>query len=155
MADLTFSRCFVQSVSSRGRNEVIPMELKRQHPYLSGHLRQENKIRKIIEIAAFKVKSRNLPVLTFVHSDLNIWSYRSSMKTQFFGLLTNSPINYQNFSQKRYHMREIWVSKDDSWILPTNRFREGTCPNYVLKHLNRRLSFCFINLAPLSQSLKI
>jgi hypothetical protein len=30
-----------------------------------------------MEIAAFKVKSRNLPVLTFIHSDLNIWSYRS------------------------------------------------------------------------------
>jgi hypothetical protein len=30
-----------------------------------------------MEIAAFKVKSWNLPVLTFVHSDLNIWSYRS------------------------------------------------------------------------------
>ena len=30
-----------------------------------------------MEIAAFKVKSRNLPVLTFVHSNLNIWSYRS------------------------------------------------------------------------------
>jgi hypothetical protein len=32
-----------------------------------------------MEIAAFKVKSRNLPVLTFGHSDLNIWSYRSSI----------------------------------------------------------------------------
>jgi len=30
-----------------------------------------------MEIAAFKVKSRNLPVLTFDHSNLNIWSYRS------------------------------------------------------------------------------
>jgi len=30
-----------------------------------------------MEITAFKVKSRNLPVLTFVHYDLNIWSYRS------------------------------------------------------------------------------
>jgi hypothetical protein len=30
-----------------------------------------------MEIAAFKVKSRNLPVLTFGHSNLNIWSYRS------------------------------------------------------------------------------
>jgi hypothetical protein len=30
-----------------------------------------------MEIAAFKVKSRNLPVLTFGHFDLNIWSYRS------------------------------------------------------------------------------
>jgi hypothetical protein len=30
-----------------------------------------------MEIAAFKVKSRNLPVLTFGHSDLNIWSYKN------------------------------------------------------------------------------
>jgi len=30
-----------------------------------------------MEIAAFKVKSRNLPVLTFDHSDLNIWRNRS------------------------------------------------------------------------------
>jgi hypothetical protein len=30
-----------------------------------------------MEISAFKVKSRNLPMLTFDHSDLNIWSYRS------------------------------------------------------------------------------
>jgi hypothetical protein len=30
-----------------------------------------------MEIAAFKVNSCNLPVLTFGHSDLNIWSYRS------------------------------------------------------------------------------
>jgi hypothetical protein len=29
-----------------------------------------------MEIAAFKVKSRNLPVLTFGHSDLNIWPYK-------------------------------------------------------------------------------
>ena len=74
---MTFSRCFVQSVSSRDRNEVILVALESTHPYLSGHLRQENKIRKSMKIAAFKVKSRNLPMLTFVHSDLNIWSYRS------------------------------------------------------------------------------
>ena len=30
-----------------------------------------------MEIAAFKVKSRNLPMLTFGHSDLNILSYIS------------------------------------------------------------------------------
>jgi len=58
---------------------VIPVALKSYYPYLSGHLGQENKIRKSMEIAAFKVKSRNLPVLTFSYSDLNIWSYRSSI----------------------------------------------------------------------------
>jgi len=30
-----------------------------------------------MEIAAFKVKSRNMPVLTFGHSNLNILSYRN------------------------------------------------------------------------------
>jgi hypothetical protein len=30
-----------------------------------------------MEITAFKVKSRNLLVLTSGHSNLNIWSYRS------------------------------------------------------------------------------
>jgi hypothetical protein len=29
-----------------------------------------------MEITAFKVKSRNLPMLTFGHSDLNILSYK-------------------------------------------------------------------------------
>jgi len=59
-------------VSSRDQNEVIQVALKRQHPYLSENIRQENKIRKIIEIAAFKVKSCNLPMLTFGHFNLNI-----------------------------------------------------------------------------------
>jgi len=30
-----------------------------------------------MEIAVFKVKSRNLPMLIFIHFDLNIWSCRS------------------------------------------------------------------------------
>jgi len=77
LADLTFNRCFVQSVSPKGQNEVILVALKSYHWYLSGHLRQENKIRKSMEIAAFEVKSCNLQMLTFSHSDLNIWSYRS------------------------------------------------------------------------------
>jgi hypothetical protein len=32
-----------------------------------------------MEIAAFKVKSCNLPVLTFDHYNLNIWSYKSQI----------------------------------------------------------------------------
>jgi hypothetical protein len=32
-----------------------------------------------MEITAFKVKTRNLPVVTFYHSDLNILSYRSPL----------------------------------------------------------------------------
>jgi hypothetical protein len=35
------------------------------------------KKRKSMEIVAFKVKSRILPMLTFGHSNLNILSYRS------------------------------------------------------------------------------
>jgi hypothetical protein len=34
-----------------------------------------------MEIVAFKVKSRNLPILTFGYSDLNIWSYRNPIDT--------------------------------------------------------------------------
>jgi len=37
-----------------------------------------------MEIAAFKVKSCNLPMLTLGHSDFNIWSYKSPIDaTQF------------------------------------------------------------------------
>jgi hypothetical protein len=39
-----------------------------------------------MEITAFKVKSRNLPILTFGHSDLNIWSYRSSIDVKLIDL---------------------------------------------------------------------
>ena len=59
------------------------------------------------------------------------------------------PTNAPNFSHKRCHMREIWVFKDDNWILPANRFREETNPNYIPKHPNRHPSFYFSNLAPL------
>jgi hypothetical protein len=39
-----------------------------------------------MEIAAFKVKSCNLPMLTFGHSDLNIWSYRSPIDANLIWL---------------------------------------------------------------------
>jgi len=76
-------------------------------------------------------------------------------KLNFFGFMTQISINAPNLGQKRCHMREIWFFKDDIWILPANRFREETSPNYVPKHLNRYPSFYFSNLAPLSQTLKI
>jgi hypothetical protein len=76
-------------------------------------------------------------------------------KLNFFGFLTQSAINTRNFNQKRCYMREIWFFKDDNWILPANRFREETSPNYIPKHLNWYPSFYFNNLAPLSQRLKI
>jgi hypothetical protein len=105
-----------------------------------------------MKIAAFKVKSRNQLVLTFDHSNLNIWSYRSPSDANsiFFGFLTQRPINAPNFSKKICHMREIWIFKDDKWILPANRFCEETSSNYVPKHLNWHS-----NYVPLSQSLKI
>ena len=43
-----------------------------------------------MEITAFKVKSRNLPVLTFGHSDLNIWSYRSPIDANSIFWIPNS-----------------------------------------------------------------
>jgi hypothetical protein len=71
----------------------------------------ERKIKKgkSMEIAAFKVKSRILPVLTFDHSDLNILSYRSPFDSNsiFVGFLTRRPISLLNFTIKQDHMREI------------------------------------------------
>jgi hypothetical protein len=55
-----------------------------------------------MEIAALKVKSRNLPMLTFDHSNLNIWSYRSPIdaKLNFFGFMTQRSINAKDLRQK-------------------------------------------------------
>jgi len=39
-----------------------------------------------MEIAAFKVKYRNLPVLTFDHSNLNILNYRSPIDAKLIFL---------------------------------------------------------------------
>jgi hypothetical protein len=39
-----------------------------------------------MEITTFKVKSCNLPMLTFGHSDLNIWSYRSPIDANLIWL---------------------------------------------------------------------
>ena len=52
-------------------------------------------------------------------------------------------------SKVQLKTREIWVFKNDNWILPANRFREETNPNYIPKHPNRHPSFYFNNLAPL------
>jgi hypothetical protein len=49
-----------------------------------------------MEIAAFKVKSRNLPMLTFSHSDLNILSYRHPLDANLIFLISNSK-TYQRF----------------------------------------------------------
>ena len=39
-----------------------------------------------MEITSFKVKTRILPVLTFVHSKFNIWSYRSPIDANLIWL---------------------------------------------------------------------
>jgi len=56
-----------------------------------------------MEIAAFKVKSRNLPVLTFSHSNLNILSYRSSIDVNSIIL---------DFELKLITMLQISTKKD-------------------------------------------
>jgi len=102
-----------------------------------------------MEIAAFKVKYHNLPVLSFTHSDLNIWSYRSPIDAN--SIVLDSWLKYL-LTLEKSAKNDV---KDDNWILPANRFCEETSPNYVSKHLKRHPSFYFNNLAPLSQSLKI
>jgi len=153
---LTFNRCFVQSVISRSQNEVIPVALKSWHPYLSENLRQENKIRKSMEIAVFKVKSRNLQcwplaIPTWISEAIEV----QLIQTQLFWISDSKTYQLSKLQQKKCLTREIWFFKDDNWILPANRFREETSPNYIPKHLNRHTSFYFSNLACLSQSLKI
>ena len=63
-----------------------------------------------MEIIAFKVKSRILPVLTFDHSDLNILSYKSPFDANFIFLDSwledLSP--YQMLAEQGAHMRQIW-----------------------------------------------
>jgi len=57
-----------------------------------------------MEIAAFKVKSHNLPMLTFGHSNLNEVQL---MQTQFCWIHDFKVYKRSKFNQKRYHMREI------------------------------------------------
>jgi len=78
-----------------------------------------------MEIAAFKVKSRNLPVLTFGSSNLNIWSYRIQlMQTKFFWIhdskfYKHSKVQPQKISYEgdmifqRWHLNS--ASKQVSW----------------------------------------
>jgi len=52
-----------------------------------------------MEITAFKVKSRNLSMLTFSHSDLNIWSFQL-MQTQFYWIPDSKTYQRSKFQQK-------------------------------------------------------
>jgi hypothetical protein len=62
-----------------------------------------------MEIAAFKVKSRNLLVLTFGHSNLNILNYRSPIYAKL--MVLDSKLKeistLQILLKKKCHMREI------------------------------------------------
>ena len=54
-----------------------------------------------MEIAAFKVKSRNLPVLTFGHSNLNIGAPEVQlMQTQLFWIHDSKVYKRSKFKQK-------------------------------------------------------
>jgi len=63
-----------------------------------------------MEIIVFKVKYLNLLVLTFVHSDLNILSYRSIFDAKSISLDSwlKDLSMYNILDEKRSHMREIW-----------------------------------------------
>jgi hypothetical protein len=56
-----------------------------------------------MKIAAFKIKSCNLPVLTFGHSDLNIWSYRSPIDINSIVLIPNS----KTYQRSKLHPKKI------------------------------------------------
>ena len=91
-------------------------------------------------------------------ASVDLWSFKIQYlelqksnwcKLNCFRFLTQRPTNASHFNKNRCHMREIWVFKDDNWVLPANRFREETNPNYILKHPNQHPSFYFSNFAPL------
>jgi hypothetical protein len=77
------------------------------------------------------------------------------MQTKFFWIPDSKTYPCTTFQQKTMSYEGDMIFKDENLILPANRFREETSPNYILKHLNRHPSFYFNNLAPLSQRLKI
>jgi hypothetical protein len=78
-----------------------------------------------MEIAAFKVKSRNLPMLTFVHSNLSIWNYRSPIYANSMFLDSDSKtyqcsnIQPKTMSYEGDMIFQKWqlnsASKEDSW----------------------------------------
>jgi len=65
-----------------------------------------------MEITAFKVKSRNLLVLTFGHSDLNILSYKSPLDANLIFL--HSWLKYLSTLQMLAKEDVIWGRYDFS-----------------------------------------
>jgi hypothetical protein len=110
-----------------------------------------------MEIAAFKVKCCNLPVLTFGHSNLNIWSYKTPFDPN--SIVLDSWLKYLSTYQSSAEKIFVWGRYDFSKMTyefcQETGFVKKTSPNYIPKHPNQHPSFYFSNLARLSQSLKI
>ena len=111
-----------------------------------------------MKITAFKVKCRNLPVLTFTHFDLNILSYRTPFDANAIVLDSwlKDLFTYQISAKKK---NLIWGRYDFSKM--TNEFCQqiGFVKKWV-QIMSRNIQtniqvFYFSNLAPLNQSLKI
>jgi len=78
-----------------------------------------------MEITTFKVKSCNLPLLTFIHSNLNIWIYRSPIEANsiFLNCWLKGLSTLQILAQKKSYEGDMifirWqlnsTSKQVSW----------------------------------------
>ena len=140
MTYLTFNRCFVQSVISRSQNEVIPVALKSWHPHLSENLRQENKIRKSMEITVFKVKSRNLQcwplaIPTWISEAIEV----QLIQTQLFWISDSKTYQLSKLQQKKMSYKgdmifQRWqlnsASKQVSWRNESKLHSEASKPIY-------------------------
>jgi len=71
-----------------------------------------------MEIIAFKIKSCNLPVLTFGHSNLNIVSYKSPLDAN--SMFLNSWLKYLSMYQISAKKDLIWGRYD--FYKMTNEF---------------------------------
>jgi len=109
-----------------------------------------------MEIAAFKVKSRNLPVLIFGHSNLNIWSYRSPIDANSIvldfrlkDLSTLQVSSKKDVILGRYDFSKITTKFCQQTGLVKKRVQ------ITFRSIKPTSKFYFSNLAPLSQSLNI
>jgi hypothetical protein len=112
-----------------------------------------------MEIAAFKVKSRNLPVLTFDYSNFNIWSYRSPIDVNSIFWIHDSnfykrskfqpkPISYEgDMIFQRWHLNS--ASKQVSWRNESKLRSEASKP--ISKFLFQQFSSSKSNLEDFMQ----